>query len=211
MMRIFEKNTKGKDFVVGDIHGSFSKLNDALDEVGFNVTTDRLFCTGDLVDRGPESELALTWLEFPWFFSVRGNHEDMAIGYVYSPGETPGSSSDGLYIQNGGQWFLNLTPSRQKLFADIFAELPTRIQVGDVGIVHAQAPLDWNEPDTYETMLWARTRISYRDKSGTANISKVYIGHTPVRSRTQFGNNIYIDTGAYMSGRNFTIEEINND
>ena len=58
----FELNTAGRDFGVGDIHGYFTKLQAALDAIGFNPAVDRLFSVGDLVDRGPESAEVDTWL-----------------------------------------------------------------------------------------------------------------------------------------------------
>lgn len=64
-MQHFEPNKVGRDFVVGDIHGCFGKLTDNLKQLNFNFDIDRLFCTGDLVDRGPESHLALDWLAYP--------------------------------------------------------------------------------------------------------------------------------------------------
>ncbi len=36
-------------YVVGDIHGSYSLLKEALKEVGFNYNTDLLIAVGDLV------------------------------------------------------------------------------------------------------------------------------------------------------------------
>ena len=71
----FERNRIGRDFAVGDIHGCFTALQIALDAIGFSPETDRLFCAGDLVDRGPGSHLVVDWLDKPWFFSTRGNHE----------------------------------------------------------------------------------------------------------------------------------------
>ena len=45
-------NTMGCDFAVGDIHGAFDALHIALDHIGFDSTTDRLFSTlmGDDVE-----------------------------------------------------------------------------------------------------------------------------------------------------------------
>lgn len=40
----FEKNTQGKDYCVGDIHGCFSKLQEQLYVIGFDQKIDRLFC-----------------------------------------------------------------------------------------------------------------------------------------------------------------------
>lgn len=53
-------NRRGRDIAVGDVHGHFQRLQQALDAVGFDPAIDRLFSVGDLVDRGPDSEQALT-------------------------------------------------------------------------------------------------------------------------------------------------------
>lgn len=83
----YGQNTAGRDFAVGDIHGCFSALQQALDAIGFSESTDRLFSVGDLVDRGPESEQVLTWLDKPWFHAICGNHDFMtwrsALGDPY--------------------------------------------------------------------------------------------------------------------------------
>ena len=76
----------GRDFVVGDIHGAFDILMKALEAVGFNPKTDRLFSVGDLVDRGNYSQLALEFLSEPWVFAVRGNHEQMLLD-MYASGK----------------------------------------------------------------------------------------------------------------------------
>lgn len=203
MIHKFDPNTKGKDFIVGDIHGAFSKLTDQLLEMGFDFDNDRLFCTGDLVDRGPESHLALDWLDKPWFFTVRGNHEDMVIGGANNDLYTPGAS-------NGGEWFIDLSFTQQNLFAEIFRQLPTYIQVGNIGIVHANPPEDWARLDQHREMdaIWGRTRISYKDRKDIKNIDRVFLGHTILNLPVNLGNTRYIDTGGYMPGRTFTIEEL---
>ena len=111
-MKQFEPNPNGRDFVVGDIHGCWSKLTDDLKQLNFNFDTDRLFCTGDLVDRGPESHLALEWLAYPWFHSVRGNHEDMAIGWAECDPNTPDGTAT-LFIRG----------YRDEAISDVVAEL----------------------------------------------------------------------------------------
>ena len=50
--RHFSTNTKGRDFVVGDIHGELEMLKSELVKVGFDHSKDRLFSVGDMVDRG---------------------------------------------------------------------------------------------------------------------------------------------------------------
>lgn len=72
----YPPNAYGHDFVVGDIHGHRQRLLDELARQGFDKEKDRLFCTGDLIDRGPDSFGTLALFFEPWFHCVRGNHED---------------------------------------------------------------------------------------------------------------------------------------
>ena len=51
----FEENRQGRDFVVGDVHGEFGVLENALEQIQFDFQVDRLFCVGDLIDRGPQT------------------------------------------------------------------------------------------------------------------------------------------------------------
>ena len=49
-----ERNGRGRDLVVGDIHGHFETLRHALAELEVGEG-DRVFSLGDLIDRGPHS------------------------------------------------------------------------------------------------------------------------------------------------------------
>lgn len=215
LIKYFEPNNVGRDFVVGDIHGCFSLLSDKLANLGFNTETDRLFSVGDLVDRGPESKQCLHYLDQPWFHAVAGNHEQMIVD-VYS-----GNMDAYVCIMNGGRWFFDLTESQQLVVVSVFMDLPLAIQIGNVGIVHAEVPKnDWNilkeaqeqydnfQLDVFKSVvLWARDKINSLDDSIVKNIDKVFVGHTPVQNSTVLGNVHYIDTGAVFNG-NLTIVEI---
>lgn len=74
-----EANTRGQDFVVGDLHGCVAMLEKLLELVHFDREKDRLFCTGDLIDRGPDSAGTLALLKEPWFYPVLGNHDVMLL------------------------------------------------------------------------------------------------------------------------------------
>ena len=102
----FPLNTKGRDFVVGDLHGSLSMLEHMLKELNFNELTDRLFSVGDMVDRGPDSLGCLRLLRKPWFHAIMGNHEDMMLRAV-------SGEEVGLWRMNGGNWFDFLPPAER--------------------------------------------------------------------------------------------------
>jgi serine/threonine protein phosphatase 1 len=61
----YSLNRDGCDYDVGDIHGCFELLEELLELARFDAERDRLFCVGDLIDREPEPQRALEWLERP--------------------------------------------------------------------------------------------------------------------------------------------------
>ncbi len=218
----FARNTAGKDYIVGDIHGMFHLLEAELAKLGFDKLKDRLFSVGDLVDRGPNSEDAIDWLDEPWFHAVRGNHEQMAIDY-FQPGK--GWAMDKhTYEYNGGKWFIDMPTEKQAAFANAFDTLPLIIELetdmGTIGILHAEAISDdWDKTKEFiETqptiasncIMWGRDKIKYKDDTKVLGIDFVVVGHTPQNQITTLGNVIYIDTGAVYGNRgHFTILNAN--
>jgi serine/threonine protein phosphatase 1 len=91
-------NTLGRDFVIGDLHGSLSCLDNLFANIKFDPVVDRLISVGDLVDRGPESLLCLELLYEPWFHCVLANHEQMMLAAFY------GGHIGRYWLQNGGMW-----------------------------------------------------------------------------------------------------------
>lgn len=67
-------NKIGRDFTIGDIHGDYNGVFRLLDKVKF-TEDDRLFSTGDLTDRGPDSIACLSLVMEKWFFPVISNHD----------------------------------------------------------------------------------------------------------------------------------------
>lgn len=213
LVKRFERNTKGRDYIVGDIHGSFTRLSAALNAIGFNARLgDRLFSVGDLVDRGEESDLALLWLKEHWFHAVQGNHEDMAIRWPN------GHMDPRTYSANGGAWNIMNPPDVQQIIADNLASLPIAIELetscGMVGIVHAHCPFEsWSKftsvledptvskgslNSVIDSAMWSRSRISDGDCSQVEGVRAVVVGHTPMERWTSLGNTIYIDTGGWL-------------
>lgn len=217
MLKHFELNQEGRDIAVGDIHGCFSRLQAELDRIGFDPAKDRLFSVGDLVDRGPENEAVIAWLEKPWFHAVMGNHDDMAMRWPL------GNMQGEIYRRNGGGWNMDQPRESQERIASAMAQLPVAIEVetelGIVGIVHADCPyVSWQafvdalegkhgkrEADhVYDMAMWSRGRITDKNVSGVPDVRAVVVGHTPLTEAIALGNVLHIDTGAVF-GRDFTL------
>lgn len=104
-----DANTRGRDLVIGDLHGHFDTLERALEELAFKPSRDRLFSVGDLVDRGPRSEATLEWLTEGRIAAVRGNHEQMMIDTLTTVGgRLTKSGPAGMWADNGGAWWWGL-------------------------------------------------------------------------------------------------------
>lgn len=147
----FGPNEKGEDYVVGDIHGCFSHLMRDLDSLSFDPSKDRVFCVGDLIDRGQESHRALEFLDKPWFHSVRGNHEQLLVDSYEEVSSRdydlyPRGTNLRLWQSNGGYWAASVVSDLKefKKWNDRFKDLPLTISVdsGDktFGVVHAEIP-----------------------------------------------------------------------
>jgi serine/threonine protein phosphatase 1 len=96
--KTFEPNTEGRDFVIGDLHGSMPCFENLLKNLNFDETKDRMFSVGDLVDRGPDSLGCLRLLLKSWFHSVLSNHEQMMLEAF------TGGYMGHFWLRNGGSW-----------------------------------------------------------------------------------------------------------
>lgn len=220
LVKRFPINASGRDFAVGDIHGHFTLLQQALDELGFDPERDRLFSVGDLVDRGHECEQVLGWLDKPWFHAVRGNHDDYVCRHD--------SCQIGNWLINGGLWFQGLLPAEKAEFATWFRDLPIAIQVETpewmVGLVHADCPYEsWplllerletleggRLRDLRNACMWSRKRIENQDESVIEGVRMVVVGHTPLNAPMMLGNVLHIDTAGWcpQKGGFFTLLDL---
>ena len=209
----FEQNTKGQDFVVGDLHGHFDLLWEGLQKLDFDATVDRLFSVGDLIDRGPRSAKCLGLINACWFHAVLGNHEDMMLDAEHS------SEKKYLWLLNGGSWHTDLPATKLTYLRSLVQKLPLAITVqtknGPVGICHAEpVSNDWadsmNPPTEFDRhcMLWERTLVKLAEHQ-TQGVYMTIHGHTPLKKIHQVGNALFIDTGAFAMG-NLTILNLEN-
>ncbi len=226
LTRSFAANNRGRDFVVGDIHGQFTALERLLERVGFQAG-DRLFCVGDLIDRGPESLRALEFLARENFFAVRGNHEDLLLSALAG-----NSRRFDLWQQTGGRWAQFADPAQLEQLRQRLATLPLALEInrpgGRIGIVHADWPGDdWDRvflalngrrpsKRLIQTLLWSRERWRRLELerlnpglmggNRVSGVATIYVGHSPVSQVCQLGSFTFLDTGAGHGGRLSLVE-----
>ena len=211
------RNHAGRDFVVGDVHGCFRTLENALRRVEFNTGHDRLFSVGDLVNRGPNSRDALGWLESGRIHAVRGNHEAMVARAL-------GSSRQHFFMP----WARDLDDTERDRWIKALGKLPLAIEVdtdqGPVGVVHAGVvERSWTrtteglrarDHQAIGTALLGGDTPRWRGTPGTpvSGVWRLVTGHFVRRRAALDGAWWQIDTGAGFTGRDrLTLLRIDSD
>lgn len=185
---------KGRIFFTTDLHGHYDLLHEKLKEVTFDSTKDILIIGGDMCDRGPDSAHVLDYLNEPWVYCIRGNHEELLIGAVEENFE--GWSTNCL-IGNGGIWVGSISEELMKAIYESFKSLPLAIELltptEKIGIIHAQCPYNnWDEFKKMHkaeleyngaaTAQWARTNYDKQLKVEVKGVDRLLVGHTPTDS-----------------------------
>lgn len=214
--QVFNANKKGRDFVVGDIHGMYEDLVYELYKVNFDSETDRMFCVGDLIDRGPWSSKCLRLVKEPWFFSTYGNHEDLFLQAIAGKDHY----TDLVWHQDGGEWAKSETRESLEELLTLAKKLPYFITINHssgkkIGICHAQAPTnDWNDldaltPTELQASIWGRTVAMGKAPIGyvVKNVDYTFHGHTPSLDAKPYrvSNCMFIDTGACFAKGKLTV------
>jgi serine/threonine protein phosphatase 1 len=208
------KNTVGRDLIIGDLHGCYDELWHLLKHIDYNSEQDRILFVGDLIDRGPKSELCFDMVQRNNVYSTLGNHEEMMFQAVLN---LKPSQYD-VWMANGGGWarelFQDWLPAFQAKLIRFKDKFPLVIVVGEgedrFNVVHAEfysgkRPLsnkdidDWTfTPEEINNMIWGRTLIQYatsNDHLFQYNMSTTYVGHTPTRAVLTSQSQIFIDQG----------------
>jgi len=216
---IFEANTKGRDYFVGDIHGRYTMLIHTLRQMRFDTSKDRLFAVGDLIDRGDENIECVALLDEPWFFSSFGNHEELFLNAMRNP---ENSHFVSLHVRNGGYWAWEKDPSKEigvsptdealELVDSIATKCPLMMTVktkqGRIGVVHADCPKVW--PDAADTVKFDKRMIWNREKpeevAALRNTARPYVvhgidavihGHERHPDILRNANRMWIDTATF--------------
>jgi|GEM_PF-5739676 len=222
---VLEENTKGRDIIVGDLHGSLELLKGVVADLKPN---DRLFIVGDLTDnRNLEVEdqsLGVIQLIQKHnelhknIYVTKGNHETMCIDAVRSEGH---SSQWTGFLRNGGAWIMLVLEEKREGIAAFFDSFPYIIHVkGAVpfNVVHADMPFDDNallnkiregnlilSSEEQEYSIWARESPRDRStppfkKTGRDEDSIItYCGHQMLGRPRLETNTVNLDIGAFAN------------
>lgn len=229
LLKHYDANIFGNDYVVGDIHGQFELFEALLGHIGFDSEHDRVFSVGDLIDRGPESRRVVEYLAKPWFHSILGNHETMLLNVapVIMQGRSD-SIGEVRWRRNGGDWFFELDCSEQDTIYAAVKRLPVVAEIvlpGGVraGLAHATMWPNWSQlrdasgattkpanPHQVEDLVWDRElahSVAYNVIYGMdynvtiCGIDVVFFGHTPMKKPVCAANTRWLDTGAGNGNR----------
>ena len=209
--RTVRANPRGRDLVVGDVHGCFRTLDRALTELRFDTDPDRLFGVGDLVDRGPHSAVALMWLENRFDAVVMGNHERPLL-YWFDPHRRASSAHQPA-------WLRRIPRTQHRRWRAALARMPVAVTIetayGAVGLVHADVPHpDWavatamleaGAPDHVDIALLGpdapEQEVRRHRSRPVAGLRALVHGHFVVDEVERVGNRWNIDTGATFARR----------
>ncbi len=202
--RTFECPHQGNQYFVGDISGQHSLLREQLQHVNFSPDKgDVLYCVGDLINRGPESEACINLLWQKWLKSVLGNHEDLLLSFLENPHVIH------KLREVGGQWLDKYIPNDPNtldelislVYARMFVAFTVKTRHGDIGVIHSNSPDDWqsiinqelNHDEIFDC-LWAPTNYELKKTKFIKNIDAVVSGHINSEKIECYGNQIWIDT-----------------
>jgi serine/threonine protein phosphatase 1 len=222
-------NVQGQDYVIGDLHGECGQLDHLLKAVSFNPERDRLFSVGDLIDRGENSLAAIKLQDKPWFYAVRGNHEQMLI-------EAITRHDLRLWRYDWGDWAEHLSQAELTVLAEQLDQMPSVIVVGEAAqrfhIVHAALSypsqvvmrdqmvdkLHGQFIEDHQSLFWSRW-MAFRHRMFAGhnqemlaaeaiepNLSLTFCGHTPLPVASWLWSHYLIDQGAGYEPRPDTPE-----
>lgn len=173
-IQVLDENTKGKTYVIGDVHGSLNLFDKLVSQLGEH---DNIIMVGDLTDRGPNSlgvinrifevnkpiiekneKRAKQGLEpLPLrIYAIRGNHEEMFLGFMEAKAKSEENKSEEwkkhsfLLPNNGGIWVEKKETKKEDLLKvqKYFESLPYIIHVNGkkpFTVAHAIMPMSINQ------------------------------------------------------------------
>lgn len=145
-------------YAIGDIQGCFDELLNLLDKISFNENSDRLWFTGDLVNRGEKSLETLRFIKNLGLAAttVLGNHDIHLLVTANFPERI--KKKDTLHA-------IFNAPDKDELL-NWLRQQPLFHYENDVGLLHAGLPPQWDLAQTQAMATLAETALrgaNYKD------------------------------------------------
>jgi len=126
-------------YAIGDVQGCFAELRRLLDKIRFDPVADRLWFTGDLVNRGPQSLETLRFIRSlgDSAVAVLGNHDLhlLAVAHGVSRVKRKDTFADVL------------TAPDREILIDWLRRRPLLYREGAFYLIHAGLPPQWSAAD----------------------------------------------------------------
>lgn len=123
-------------YAIGDVQGCYDELRSLLDKLRFDPAADRLWFTGDLVNRGPRSLETLRFVRSlgKAAVTVLGNHDLHLLAVVHGVSRTKHRDTFGDVLG---------APDRDELL-DWLRRRPLLHREGGFCLIHAGLPPQWS-------------------------------------------------------------------
>lgn len=200
------------NYVMTDLHGEYDLFKEMLEKINFS-DEDTLYILGDCCDRGPQSaEIYLDLMNRKNVFTIRGNHEEMAlegIKYILDTGMFPGRNCEvfgiRLWFENGGRdtvnSLYNVSDEDIKAIYEYILSMPYYMTAKagnrEFLMVHAGiADFDENKPmEEYSVRDLVWQRPNFNAKLFSQEHKYLLVGHTPTFTLTRGGSKASIYRG----------------
>jgi bis(5'-nucleosyl)-tetraphosphatase (symmetrical) len=126
-------------YAIGDVQGCFAELQRLLDKIRFDPAADRLWFTGDLVNRGPQSLETLRFIRSlgDRAVTVLGNHDLHLLAVAHGVSRTKRKDTFGDVL---------MAPDRDILL-EWLRRRPLLFREGAFYLIHAGLPPQWSIDD----------------------------------------------------------------
>ena len=227
LRNFFKKTTRGvisaengvRLYAIGDIHGRLELLRQLyeqiLEDAGSRDQSSQIIFLGDYIDRGPSSADVISFLideldlRHEHVF-LRGNHEDLMLGFLKDPSigktwfdvggletlESYGIRADMRNMAKISYALAEGIPQSHRHFLERLKFIHTS---GDIIFAHAgirpRVPVERQEN---ADLMWIRREFLEASNFGG---KCVVHGHSQVFKPVNLPHRISVDTGAYHSGK----------
>jgi serine/threonine protein phosphatase 1 len=195
------RNRVGRDFIVGDVAGAFDQIFQAMQDVDFDPSRDRLISVGHLLAGQTSLTSCIRFLRTPSVFAVLSNGEqDLIDLFAEGPPDDEAVEALAALDYHGMTWLAGAGQLQRTQLVAAMRLLPLAISIGDVGAptgyVHAGLPQGegWEEFTAglrrgEDHCVWAALRGAAGDHQ-VAGVERVFVCYTPEWDLTHSHANI---------------------